>query len=290
MTAVRKRRADFERIRTAKNEPRPAARLAAHYDVEVRLARQLAASGKQERGKLYAEVYRQLFLAIDDHPQHRGGRTIRQDRIRSQVAFLRKSLPPDATYVEIGCGDAVLTKAIAPFTAAAIGVDVTPVLMDAADVPAAFRFLRTDGTTLDLPTGSVDLVYSNQLMEHLHPDDAKEQLQEVFRVLKTGGRYICSTPNRLTGPHDISCYFGYEPAGLHLREYDHRLLSRLFRQIGFSRVAGSVTIKGITLTLPILPIALAETLLEALPRRLRARIALSPVLANLAGVTLIGIK
>jgi predicted SAM-dependent methyltransferase len=34
---------------------------------------------------------------------------------------------------------------------------------------------------------SVDLAYSNQLMEHLHPDDASEQLANVYRALKPGG-------------------------------------------------------------------------------------------------------
>ncbi len=37
---------------------------------------------------------------------------------------------------------------------------------------------------------SIDLVISNQLMEHLHPDDAYDQLREVYRVLRDGGRYV----------------------------------------------------------------------------------------------------
>lgn len=192
--------------------------------------------------------------------------------------------------MEVGCGDAALTKAIAPFVASSIGVDVTPKLVDFQDAAPSFSFCKTNGVAFEIPTASVDVVYSNQLMEHLHTEDAAEQLEDVFRILKPGGRYICSTPNRLTGPHDISCYFGYEPIGLHMREYDHRSLSRLFRRVGFSRVLGNITIKGFALSLPIWLIAMAEAGLETLPRAIQSRIALSPVVSNVAGVLLTGMK
>jgi len=290
LTMAQQVRPDFERIRAARNESRSAERLEAHFAVEARLAKQLAGSTRAERSTLYSDVYRQLFASVVDHPQHRGGTALRQDRIRRQVDYLRRMLRPSDTYLEIGCGDAGLTKAVAPFVAQAIGVDVTNELIDMADAPPAFRYLHTDGTTFELPDGSVDLVFSNQLMEHLHVEDASEQLREVFRVLRSGGRYVCSTPNRLTGPHDISCYFRYEPAGFHMREYDHRALAGLFRGVGFAKVAGSVTVKGITLNLPIGAIAPAEALFERLPVRLRNRIALMPIVSNTAGVTLIGTK
>lgn len=283
-------RPDFDRIRAARNETRSAERLAAHFDVESCLARQLAASRKQDRSTLYSDVYRQLFASVEDHPQHRGSTSVRQDRLRMQLGFLRRMLRPADTYVEIGCGDAALTKAVAPFVAHSVGVDVTPELIGMDGVLPSFRYLNTDGTTLDLRDGSVDLVYSNQLMEHLHVEDAAEQLQEVFRVLKPGGRYVCSTPNRLTGQHDISCYFRYEPAGFHMREYDHRSLARLFREVGFTGVVGSVTAKGMTVSLPLAIIAPVEAMFERLPVRLRARIALLPIVFNTAGVTLIGTK
>jgi SAM-dependent methyltransferase len=290
MTALPALRPDFERLRSAKNEPRSAERLAAHYAVEVRLARQLAGADREVRSTLYADVYRELFASVEDHPQNRAKTGVRQDRIRAQVAFLGRWLRPGSTYVEIGCGDAVLTKAIAPSVARAVGIDVTPVLVDFAGAPASFAFVKTDGTELGLPSDTADLVYSNQLMEHLHVDDAVAQLREVFRILKPGGRYVCCTPNRLTGPHDISCYFGYDPVGFHMREYDHRALAGLFREVGFSRVAASVAVKGVAMTLPVAVIAPFESLLEALPQRVRARLAVSSMIANMAGVTLVGVK
>jgi SAM-dependent methyltransferase len=40
-------------------------------------------------------------------------------------------------------------------------------------------------------------------MEHLHVEDAEAQLQEIHRVLRPGGHYVCTTPSVITGPHDI---------------------------------------------------------------------------------------
>lgn len=283
-------RPDFDRVRNAKNEQRTAERLAVHFGIERMLAGQLAASNKQERSMLYSTLYQQLFANVDDHPQHRSNAKSRQDRIRSQADFLRRLLRPDSVYVEIGCGDAALTKAIAPFVASSIGVDVTSALIQSTETAPSFSFMQTDGVSLDVPPGSVDVVYSNQLMEHLHTDDASEQLNNVFQALKPGGRYICSTPNRLTGPHDISCYFGHEPSGFHMREYDHRSLSRLFRKVGFTHVFANVTVKGLSLNVPIWMAAAAELCFEMLPRTVRPRLALIPTVSNIAGLTLTGVR
>jgi hypothetical protein len=59
-------------------------------------------------------------------------------------------------------------------------------------------------------------------MEHLHPEDALEQLQKIRRTLARGGVYVCITPNRVNGPHDVSGLFDDEARGLHLREYSTR--------------------------------------------------------------------
>ncbi len=47
----------------------------------------------------------------------------------------------------------------------------------------------------DYPTGSVDLVYSGQSIEHVPPDVADTVLSEVRRVLRPGGYLGLDTPN-----------------------------------------------------------------------------------------------
>jgi SAM-dependent methyltransferase len=284
------RRRDFARIRMASNEARTAERLAAHFQLESHLARQLRDSSKSERTRLYSSLYNELFDGVADHPQHNPNRDVRNQRIARQAEFLLGRLDAISCYVELGCGDAALTKRIAPDVGAAIGVDVTDALIGVGPHPPGFRFLKTEGTNLDLPDASVDLVYSNQLMEHLHPDDADDQLREIVRILKSGGKYICTTPNRLTGPHDISRYFSYQPLGFHLREYDHGALDRIFRDAGFRSVSPIVFLKGRVLAPPMGAVKVAEGMMSLLPDAVRARLSASRFVTNLAGVTVCGVK
>jgi hypothetical protein len=122
-----------------------------------------------------------------------------------------------------------------------------------------------------VPPDSVQLAYSHQLMEHLHPDDAVDQLTAIYRALAPGGRYVCVTPNRLCGPHDISTYFDETPTGFHLREYTSGEMAALFRKVGFARVQvilgwGGHALPGL---LPLWPVAWLEAGLERLPRAIR---------------------
>ena len=271
-------------------EVRTPDRLRAHYVVEQALAARLRDSLPSERGTLYGEVYSELFAQVPDHPQHKANPEKRRANTLNQVAFLRPRLGSDAVFVEVGCGDAAVTQAVAAFAREAIGIDVTPALIDRAGAPPNFRFVRTTGTDLDLPSNCADVIYSNQLTEHLHPDDAARQLQEVHRVLKPGGEYICSTPSRLTGPHDISVYFRHESCGFHLREYDHASLASMFQTAGFQSIKAQFSLKGRRFTLPIAPVVWIEHAFGAIPRALRARLANIGPIRGLAGVMLIGRK
>ena len=290
MTVAMPLRPDAERLRAINREVRSPDRLRAHYEIERELAERLRASQPEERGSLYAEVYNELFARLPDHPQHRADPEKRRRSTAMQVAFLRSLLFPSAIFGEVGCGDAAVTQAVAANVREAVGIDVTGTLIDHAAAPANFRFARTNGTNLPLADGMADLVYSNQLMEHLHPDDAQVQLQEVIRVLRPGGCYVCSTPNRLTGPHDISCYFDHEPRGFHLREYDHASLAQMFQSAGFRSVRAVVAVKGRRMTLPVGPVSFVEWLLSELPRQMQIRLTSFGPVRSMAGIMLIGQK
>jgi len=284
-----KPRPDFEQLRLARSETRDLDRLSAHYAIETDLASQLKASQRHERMSLYGQLYDRLFDSLPDHPQRTGRKAIRTEVIAAQVALLEPFLTRETTYVEIGCGDALLTKSVASRVQTAIGVDVTGRLIG-DDKPEGFQFALSDGIHMPLPDGSADIVYSNQLMEHLHPEDAVSQLQEIHRILRKGGRYICVTPSRLTGPHDISVYFGYEPTGFHMREYDYRSLSAAFRTVGFEHLSALVMAKGKRALVPAKLAEFAETAIEAMPRALRGKLPTSNPAIVLAGVTLVGRK
>lgn len=259
----------FERLRRHAGDARSLDRLRHHYRIEVDLARQLMESSREERLTAYGRLYDELFRLVPDHPQMTG-KTGGASYVPRQLRWVSRLVTPQTRFVEIGGGDCRLSIAVADRAAEAIGVDVTDALVAESGLPANFRFLRTDGLTLDLPDASVDLVYSNQLIEHLHPDDAAAQLGEIFRVLAPGGRYACITPNRATGPHDVSRYFSPVARGFHLKEYTFADLHAAFRAAGFGRIAFSCALAGRHLFTTPTPIARwAERLAMALPERWR---------------------
>ncbi|MBC7512858.1 MAG: class I SAM-dependent methyltransferase [Herminiimonas sp.] len=258
-------RPDYQKTRRQRGDDRPVDRIRAHYQLERRLAEHLLQSSRQERAAVYSAVYAELFTALADHPQHTTDRTGHGEQISIELDILRSFLTPRTRFLELGCGDARLSYAAAGMVQSATGLDVTDALIDFAQAPSNFHFVRTIGTNIDLASDAVDVAYSNQLMEHLHPEDAQAQLAEIVRVLRPGGLYWCRTPNRVTGPHDVSRYFDYTATGFHLREYDFRSMQRLFTQTGFRRVRFYTTVRGVKTRFPYSLAATIETLVARFP-------------------------
>jgi len=261
----------------------------AHYILERELSDRLRGTPRENRSRVYSEVYEELFASLPDHPQHRSRFQV-LNHVGPQVSRLGNGLHRDSVFLEIGCGDAALAFAMAGRVRKAYGLDVTDALIDFGSLPPNFSFLRTGGVEIPLPSGEVDFAYSNQLMEHLHPDDAADQLTEVYRVLKSGGCYMCITPSRVTGPHDVSCYFDYEATGFHLREYDYGVLQALFRKAGFQNFSCSASIKGREIRVPYFAVRAAERGLLLLPPHVRASLTSSHVVQAILGLTASAVK
>src|SRR6185436_16369658 len=115
-------------------------------------------------------------------------------------------LEPSSVYMEIGAGDCALTLRVAGQVAEAHAIEVSETITRAVPHPDNFELHLTDGTHIPLSDGTVTVAFSDQLIEHLHPDDARAQLREVCRAMAPGGALVCITPNRLYGPRDISEY------------------------------------------------------------------------------------
>ena len=282
-------RPDFSRRQHVLGDDRPIDRVIAHYVLERELSDRLRRASRETRSLTYTEVYRELFSSLPDHPQRRPNPE-GCARVDAQLRRIARHLQPQSVFLEIGCGDAALGFAAARLGPTVYGLDVTDALIDLAAVPPNFRFLRTRGVDIPLPAEEVDFAYSNQLLEHLHPDDATDQLREVCRVLKPGGRYMCITPSRVTGPHDISCYFDYEATCLHLREYDYGALRALFREAGFKNFSCSALIRGREVHLPYAAVRALERSLLLLRAYIRSRLAALNALQALLGLNVIAAK
>lgn len=262
-----------------------------HYDLEVRLAAELVAAPKEARQVLYTKLYDELFSKLPHHPQLtiKGDKGTQDELFRQKYRLVSRYVDADTTFLEIGPGDCSFSIRMAAIVRKVYAVDVSSQIVRLGhSLPPNFELAISDGSSIPLPDRSVMVVYSNQLMEHLHPEDAEQQLREIRRVLKPGGRYICITPSRFSGPHDVSGYFDSSARGFHLREYSTSELQKLLRDAGFHSVHTYAGGRGYYVRVPGWTSRIVDAVVEKLPDTLR------PIIANwlpvraMLGVILVG--
>jgi SAM-dependent methyltransferase len=276
-------------------DERSAEALYEHYRIERELADRLRYAPREERQALYGAVYNELCQRVPAHPMLRakasGSALLKRQRdVDHQISFLHRFIDWQTVFAEIGAGDCALALRMAEFSKQVYAIDVSEQIITNVRLPGNFRLILSDGCNIPLPDGSIDVAFSDQLMEHLHPDDALEQLQNIYRSLAPNGIYVCVTPNRLYGPRDISGYFEDVASGFHLREYSARELRQQLLAVGFRKVRFYAGARGWFVRCPFSVIALAETLLEALPTRVRRRLADMAPMRALLGLRIAAVK
>ena len=201
-------------------------------------------------------------------------------------SFLRR----DATFMEIGAGDCALSFEVAEYVKFVFAIDVSETISKTDQTPHNFELLISNGTNMPVAERSIDVAYSNQLMEHLHPDDAITQLRNICQSLAKGAVYICLTPNKLDGPHDVSKYFDDEATGFHLKEYTYRELRGLFRSAGFTKDFAVVGAKGKYCHCPTTIPILVEYALSLFPTGIRKKLASTRLFGAILKIRIVGVK
>jgi SAM-dependent methyltransferase len=206
--------------------------------VEKEIAARLKAATREERKRIYACMYDELFAKVPDHP--RLARRTSDERTRLAIAdklsIVGRFLSGPLVVAEFAAGDCRLAFELAKRVKRVIGIDISDQRNPEDVAPDNFELIVYDGYVLDgIESDSVDLAFSDQLIEHLHPEDTRLHFEMVKRILKPGGKYVLRTPHALTGPHDISAHFSDEPEGMHLKEWTYGELLRLVKVVGYSR-------------------------------------------------------
>jgi SAM-dependent methyltransferase len=277
---------------TDRGDSRTREQLREHYEIEKDLASRLRKATSQERQHLYSALYDELYQRVSHHPRNTR-RLSPEDNaraVRGQMLFLRRFLRPGSVFLEVGPGDCSLSFEVARSVRKVYAIDVSAVATRNASRPDNVDIVTFDGINIPLPSASVDVAYSHQVMEHLHQDDAQAQLRSIYDVLVPGGEYVCLTPNRLYGPSDISMYFDETPTGFHMKEYTNTDLSHLMLRSGFARVKAYAGLKGHYAPVPNFVMASFEAFLDLLPHALRRSIARSRPVANSLGIRLVATK
>lgn len=249
---------------------RSAASIRHHYEVERELATRLRDASSDDRRALYTQVYDELFQSVPDHPQlTKAQHQDRADRVRHKQRLVAPYVSPTTRLLEVGSGDGAFAAAMSERVETVVAMDVSEAIVAAGPPAPKVEMLLTNGTDVPVPPGTIDVAFSDQLMEHLHPDDARAQLVNIGRALRRDGWYVISTPSRWSGPHDISAHFDEVATGLHLHEYTFAELRRLLRSAGFDALHTYAGGRGRYLRVPNAVVAGAEWFVGRLPQRVR---------------------
>lgn len=148
-----------------------------------------------------AEDVRAFFddAARDYRESHGDALSLFRDRLQ----LLRTLLPQECggLLVEIGCGPGQHLLALAEHFERAIGLDLSPGMIERAEqlrrrhpLRARIAFAVDPAERLaTLAPGTVDALMCVGAFEHML--DRERVLRQIRRVLKPGGRFVCLTPN-----------------------------------------------------------------------------------------------
>jgi 2-polyprenyl-3-methyl-5-hydroxy-6-metoxy-1,4-benzoquinol methylase len=201
-----------------------------HLELERSLTDDLRASTPENRRatfeRCYSELYRQLpWLAPTGAP-------------RDTSQWTAVLGPPPLRIHEVGSGSGGLARGLAALGYVVEATEITSERGSVEETPN-LTWTTTDGVHVEqfALNGPYDVVLSDQVVEHLHPDDVVRHFSGCRQVLVPGGRLLFRTPHAFTGPHDVSRVFGFdEPVGMHLREYTVTELRSHLLAAGFRRV------------------------------------------------------
>lgn len=123
--------------------------------------------------------------------------------------------------LEVGCGTGLILKRVAPVARRAVGLDISPNMLERARE----RGLETvEGTATHLPfdDSSFDLVYSFKVLAHV--EDIQKALGEISRVLRPGGVAMLDFYNRHSLRYLIKSI--KRPNAVSLKTTDHEVFTR----------------------------------------------------------------
>lgn len=219
----------------------------AHWELEKRLAGELIRSERDDRREVFERCYSELYGRLEWL-----NRLIDTDTVASQSRLHDDWLdligkPPKKIY-EAGSGKGQLIRFLAESGFECRASEITTQRGERhTGGHGNLTWGMTDGVHLERyeSAGSFDVVISNNVIEHLHPDDLLDHFRGAKAVLKEGGRYIFCTPHKFAGPSDISSVFMYDaPVGMHLREYTYKDMKDALKLAGFGEVSAVLIVPG----------------------------------------------
>lgn len=140
-----------------------------------------------ELSEIYAEYKKELLslgyklLASEFHWN---------EKFKKVISFFN---PKGKIILDVGCGDGKLLEMIKN-AKICVGLDISK--SQFWKNSPNLQFICGDCRFLPFKDRTFDIVVSTELIEHLHPEDAKIMLREINRILKDGGILVLTTPRK----------------------------------------------------------------------------------------------
>lgn len=213
----------------------PAEKLVEAFEIEKVFHEQiLDEESFEKRQEMYQNVYNTV------HPIYGKDKTdIQQGKNpKDKIVRLFRNELEGKSILDLGCGEGYFLESILRQLKyeSLVGVDVS--------IPAlskhhkGIEFIVSNIIRFDL-NRQFDIVFSDQVLEHIAPADLPMHLASVRSSLKSGGLFIVNLPNRLFGPGDVTriidfSYTGQTKAqGTHLNESTYGELISILEHNGF---------------------------------------------------------
>lgn len=263
------------------------------YKSEIKHSNRLRVEDKRVRQSLYQRVYDDYFSELPFHPtfHFRKKEKIKKNRLEYLMKKISPLLKGNENFIEIGAGDCSLSYELSKYVKKIYALEVSDVTIDKKyEDSKNMEIIIFNGYDFPFEKETIDFAFSNQLLEHLHKDDAIEQTNSIYKCLKNGGKYMCITPNRLIGPGDITGYFGHELKGFHLKEYTSMELKKIFKTVGFRKIKFQSIIKGKSVFIPTYIIWITEKYISLVAKKKRTKILQNKLISIIFNSVIIAIK
>lgn len=187
------------------------------------------------------EIYETTKHAPDPNKKHK------------TVKLFKKELY-EKSVLDIGCGEGNFLLCIENKLKhkRLVGLDVSVGVLPKS---SKVEFIKTNIVNFDLGD-KFDVITSDNVMEHIAPNDIDIHLRSVVRHLKSKGTLIIMMPNRLFGPNDVTRIIDYTnsnivPAkGTHLSEMSYKEIIKLLKEHGFTEFKTVIPIPVIKYMFP----------------------------------------
>jgi ubiquinone/menaquinone biosynthesis C-methylase UbiE len=218
--------------------PRSREDLRAQFEFERQQRTRLLQSTREERPAMTSQIYDELFERFPEHSALTETAAGRAEFGRRRAGLILPLARPGQKVLEVGCGRGDALVALAAGGLVCYGLEPSRRMLGLAPKVPGVSISYGTAERLEIADASFDLVFSQQVLEHLHPDEVPVHFREAWRVLRRGGVLAVETPNRRTGPQDVSRGFTPTAEGLHLKEWSVRELADEIGRAGFVGVQG----------------------------------------------------